>query len=69
MHREGLAQIRNQVTADSQDETFLASILKTLAPILEVLEKYAVKKGGIWQFREEDCDPMPKWENPPPAGT
>ncbi len=65
---ESLELIRAHVMADTLDANFLASIMDAVNPIREVVEKYAVKNGE-WRFREEDCDPMPPWENPPPAGT
>jgi hypothetical protein len=66
---ESLEQIREQASFDSQDAAFRASVMAAVNPIRDVVEKYGVNEGDAWRFKEEDCDPMPPWENPPPAGT
>src|ERR1044071_344284 len=68
-HMEGLEQIRARLEFTSLNAAFKECIREALPPQRDVLEPYAVKSVDSWLCREEDCDPMPKWDPPPPAGT
>jgi hypothetical protein len=57
------------VNLDSDDPVFRDAVMKAVDPIREVVEKYAVQVDGKWRFKDEDCDPLPTWDPPPPAGT
>lgn len=62
---ERVEWLRERVEYHSKDTAFQKAALDAMKPQIHVVERYAVKEGDTWRFREEDCDPLPEW-NPPP---
>ena len=65
---DSIEYIRMTAQAWSSDKKFVDGIVGALKPMSDVVQKHGVQKDGVWRFRDQDADPMPKW-NPPPAGT
>jgi hypothetical protein len=62
-----LEAIRQLVRDSSENELLRRSVDRVLGPVVDVIQKYAVETSEGWRFREEDCDIVTPFPDPPPA--